>query len=131
MRIQVAVGILVDGERALLVQQRRSGTACAGQWEFPGGKLEHGESPEQALRRELLEELGIDVRSVDWLTREDHDYEHAHVSLHTYLVSRWEGEVRGLEGQAIAWKSATDLRGWNLLDGAWPLLDRAVEKLGL
>ncbi len=131
MRLQVAVGILVDNERALLVQQRRTGTACAGQWEFPGGKLEQGESPEQALRRELSEELGIDVLSLDWLTREDHDYDHARVSLHTYLVERWNGEVRGLEGQEIAWKSATDLRDWNLLEGAWPLLDSAVEKLGL
>lgn len=131
MRVQVAVGILVDDEGMLLVQQRQAGTACAGQWEFPGGKLEAGESPQQALRRELQEELGIDNLSLEWLTRLDHEYEHAHVSLHTYVVEQWAGEVRGLEGQDIAWKPAADLRDVDLLEGAWPLLDSAIEKLGL
>ena len=131
MRVQVAVGILVNSERALLVQQRRAGTACAGQWEFPGGKLEGDESPEQGLRRELQEELGIEVLSMDWLIRLDHDYDHARVSLHTFLIEHWDGEARGLEGQKIAWKLADDLGQYDLLEAAWPLLDSAVAKLGL
>ena len=127
----MAVGILVNADRSLLVQQRREGTACAGQWEFPGGKLELGETPEQALKRELYEELGIEISSLEWLTRFDHDYEHARVSLHTYLIYKWSGEPMGVEGQKIVWNMPADLLDYDLLEAAFPLLEQATASLGL
>lgn len=131
MRVQVAVGILVKPDRSLLVQQRRPGTDCAGQWEFPGGKLEAGEMPEQALKRELKEELDIEITSLNWLTQLDHDYDHACVSLHAYLVDRWTGTPRGVEGQSIAWNTAAGILKYDLLEAAHPLLAKTIEQLGL
>ena len=121
-RIQVAVGILLRSEKQLLIQQRRMGTDCAGQWEFPGGKLEPGETPEQALRRELQEELNIVIGEATFLTSLEHDYDHAHVSLHTYIIREWTGEPEGLEGQEIAWGSPQQLIEYDLLEAAYPLL---------
>ena len=124
-RLQVAVGILLRSEKELLIQQRRAGTDCAGQWEFPGGKLEGGETPEQALKRELQEELNITISKLTFLTRLKHDYDHAHVSLHTYIVREWVGEPEGLEGQEIVWGNPQQLKQYNLLEAAYPLLELA------
>ena len=128
-RVQVAVGILVREDKALLIQQRRAGTACAGQWEFPGGKLEDGESPETALNRELREELGIELSETSFLSRVEHDYEHANVSLHTYLIYRWTGEPQGLEGQAISWDLPERLTTYDLLEAAHPMLEQVRRRL--
>lgn len=124
-RLQVAVGILLRSEKELLIQQRRAGTDCAGQWEFPGGKLEPGETPEQALRRELQEELSIIIGEPVFLACLEHDYDHAHVSLHTYIVREWTGKVEGLEGQDIAWGSPKQLIKYDLLEAAYPMLRMA------
>ena len=128
-RVQVAVGILLGADQTLLIQQRRDGTDCAGQWEFPGGKLERRESPEVALHRELKEELGIETIGVRFLCNLEHDYAHAHVSLHTYLVEQWSGEASGIEGQEIAWAKPEEIRCYDLLEAAYPLLDQAVSVL--
>ena len=128
-RMRVAVGVLVRADQTLLIQQRRDGTDCAGFWEFPGGKLETGESPEMALHRELKEELGIEISELSFLCTLDHDYEHAYVSLHTYLVHQWSGEVQGVEGQNITWALPDDIRSYDLLEAAYPLLEQAVAML--
>lgn len=125
-RLQVAVGILQRSEKQLLIQQRRAGTDCAGQWEFPGGKLEPGETPEQALKRELQEELNITIGEPIFLTSLEYDYDHAHVSLHTYMIQEWAGEPEGLEGQAIIWGSPEELKQYDLLEAAYPLLKLVV-----
>jgi 8-oxo-dGTP diphosphatase len=129
MRVQVAVGILVKANQSLLIQQRRSGTDCAGLWEFPGGKLEAGESPEAALKRELKEELDIKVIDAYLLSTLEYDYTHACVSLHTYLVHQWSGELKGAEGQEIAWGSPEKLIKYDLLEATYPLLTQATAHL--
>ncbi|RIK93798.1 MAG: Nudix family hydrolase [Burkholderiales bacterium] len=121
--LEVAVGVLVRGDGAVLLGQRRPGKPYAGWWEFPGGKLEAGETVEQALARELREELGIDVlRSWPWIVRE-HVYPHAHVRLSFRRVVEWSGTPRSREGQALAWRppSAIDLA---------PLLPATVPVIG-
>lgn len=130
-RVQVAVGILVNADATLLIQQRRDGTDCAGQWEFPGGKLEGGESPEGALKRELVEELGIRITEMSFLSRLEHDYDHANVTLHTFMIHQWSGAPSGAEGQNIAWDSPENLLKYDLLEAAYPLLEQATLKLGL
>ncbi len=123
-RVEVAVGILSKATGELLVQQRRQGTDCAGQWEFPGGKLEADESPLGALARELREELSIeiDLASCEPLTVLEHDYSHAKVRLHTYRITRWSGEPQGTEGQTIVWADPSEILKLDLLEAAYPLL---------
>ena len=100
-RVEVVAAVLRKSDGTYLLAQRPPGKVYAGYWEFPGGKVEPGESLEAALRREIREELGIDVRaSSHWFIRR-HDYEHASVRLHFFRVDRWEGEPRGLDGQAF------------------------------
>jgi len=103
--LDVAVGVLIDGAGRFLLTSRPTGKVYAGYWEFPGGKLEAGESVEQALRRELHEELGITIgHAAPWRT-EIVDYAHARVRLHFCKVSAWTGEFQMREGQAMAWQT--------------------------
>jgi 8-oxo-dGTP diphosphatase len=109
--VRVAAGVIVRDDGEVLLAQRPPGRACAGYWEFPGGKLEPGETPAHALSRELHEELGIGVRAASpWLVQE-FVYPHAHVELHFFRVRAWEGELVGRDGQAFAWQdpSAIDV----------------------
>ncbi len=103
--VDVAVGVLIDPEGRFLLTSRPAGKVYAGWWEFPGGKLEAGESVADALRRELHEELGIVVGAVvPWqVTRMD--YAHARVRLHFCKVLDWRGEFEMREGQAMAWQT--------------------------
>lgn len=102
---EVAVGVLVKEDGTFLLGQRPSGKPYSGYWEFPGGKLEPGETVEQALIRELREELGIEVQqSVRWRVLE-HDYPHAYVRLYFCKVTAWQGEPHGREGQACSWQA--------------------------
>ncbi|MGO4808459.1 NUDIX domain-containing protein [Cupriavidus sp. 2MCAB6] len=103
---EVAVGVMVQADGRFLLAQRPAGKPYEGYWEFPGGKLEQGESVEDALARELHEELGIEVGAcVRWHVLE-HDYPHAYVRLHFCKVTAWTGELVGREGQAFSWQSA-------------------------
>lgn len=102
--VRVAAAILHRGDGKVLLAQRLPGTPYAGFWEFPGGKLEPGESARDALARELDEELGIVVtRAAPWLTQR-YDYPHAHVELDFFRVFEWKGDPHGRDGQAIAWQ---------------------------
>ena len=103
--VPVAAAVLLRGDGKVLLAQRLEGTPYPGYWEFPGGKLEPGESASAALARELREELGITVRRASpWLTQ-SYDYPHAHVELHFFRVFDWQGEPHGRDGQAIAWQT--------------------------
>ena len=121
-RVDVAVGVVLRDDGAVLIGQRVAGKPYAGWWEFPGGKLEAGESVEQALARELHEELGLEsVTSTPWVVR-GHVYPHATVRLFFRRVRRWRGEPQSREAQALVWRRA------DAVDVA-PLLPAAIAPL--
>jgi 8-oxo-dGTP diphosphatase len=101
--IDVAVGVLIDSQGRFLLTSRPEGKVYAGYWEFPGGKVEAGESIEQALRRELHEELGITIGAAKPWQVTLHDYPHALVRLHFCKVFAWTGEFQMREAQQMAW----------------------------
>lgn len=102
--VEVAAAVIERPDGSFLLAQRPAGKVYAGWWEFPGGKVETGEPAEQALARELREELGIDVlRAYPWISRV-HIYEHATVVLHFFRVVEWSGEPTSREGQAFVWQ---------------------------
>ena len=101
---QVAVGVLFDAQGRFLMTTRPSGKAYAGHWEFPGGKIEPGETVVQALVRELQEEIGVTVANPELWKTEHIDYPHALVALHFCKVYQWSGELQMKEGQQYAWE---------------------------
>ena len=102
--VQVAVGVLIRSDDAFLLTSRPEGKAYAGYWEFPGGKLEVGETVAQALARELQEEIGITIEDCDAWKTEQIDYPHALVQLNFCKVRRWSGELQMREAQLYAWQ---------------------------
>lgn len=103
--VDVAVGVLQRADGLFLLTSRPEGKVYAGYWEFPGGKLEPGETVEQALRRELLEELGIVIGQAQVWKTQMVDYPHALVRLHFCKVSDWQGELQMREAQSHAWQT--------------------------
>jgi 8-oxo-dGTP diphosphatase len=103
--VDVAVGVLIAPDGRFLLTTRPDGKVYAGHWEFPGGKVEAGESVEQALRRELHEELGITIGSVEPWQVTLHDYPHARVRLHFCKVFEWSGTFQMRERQQMAWQT--------------------------
>jgi len=102
--IDVAVGVVMHADGRVLLAKRPPGKPSAGYWEFPGGKFEPGESPAQALARELHEELGVELDAAyPWITRE-YRYPDRSVRLHLYRVLSWHGEAQGREGQQVSWQ---------------------------
>ena len=120
--VDVAVGVLVDAQGRFLLTSRPVGKVYAGHWEFPGGKVEPGETVEQALRRELHEELGITIGPVEPWQVELMDYPHARVRLHFCKVHAWQGEFEMREGQAMAWQDLP-VQVAPVLPGTVPVLD--------
>ncbi len=102
--VEVAVGVLIRDDGAFLLTSRPVGKVYAGYWEFPGGKLEAGESVEQALRRELIEEIGITIGAAHAWKQELVDYPHALVRLNFCKVFEWSGQLHMREGQSFAWQ---------------------------
>ncbi len=103
--VDVAVGVLIDGQGRFLLTSRPPGKVYAGYWEFPGGKVEPGETIEGALRRELHEELGITIGAAQPWQVEVMDYPHARVRLHFCKVYAWQGDFEMREGQRMAWQT--------------------------
>lgn len=101
--IDVAVGILMKANGDVLFGQRPEGKPYAGYWEFPGGKVEAGEAILDALKREFVEELGVQIVTASPWCGVEYVYPHAHVHLHFYICRAWLGEPQSLEGQAFAW----------------------------
>lgn len=121
-RIEVVAAVIQREGGDFLLAQRPAGKVYAGYWEFPGGKVERGESAVHAVRRELHEELGIDVaQAYPWLTR-DYDYEHAAVRLRFFRITQWRGEPHGREAQQLAWQSAGALTVSPMLPANGPIL---------
>ena len=123
---EVAAGILLDAEGRYLLGRRPQGKPYAGYWEVPGGKIEAGESVFAALKRELQEELGIDIESSEELVVLEHDYPHAYVRLHVSIIRKWTGMPKGCEGQALSWQQLSDTLPTvePLLPAAWPMLEK-------
>ena len=127
--VDVAVGVLVRADGDFLLTTRPPGKVYAGYWEFPGGKLEAGESVEQALRRELHEEIGITIGAVHPWRTELHEYEHALVRLHFCKVFEWAGEFEMREGQQMAWERLP-VRSAPVLPGTLPVLTWFAQERG-
>ena len=120
--INVACGVLQAADGRVLLAQRPPGKIAAGKWEFPGGKIEAGETVLQALTRELNEELGITVRRARPLLRFRHDYRDRHVLLDTWCVDNWNGEPVSREGQDFAWLPTDDLATLDVLPTVAPIV---------
>jgi 8-oxo-dGTP diphosphatase len=119
--IAVAAGILRDSLGRILIAQRPPGGHVGGFWEFPGGKLDPGETPVQGLQRELQEELGVAVEAAVPFMAYRHEYPGRVVELHVFLVERYSGEPRGVEGQPLRWVSVAELPATDLLPADLPI----------
>jgi 8-oxo-dGTP diphosphatase len=120
-RVHVAVGVIVDSDQRILIALRPGHVHQGGLWEFPGGKVEAAEAVEQALARELFEELGLELNSCRPLTQVCHDYGDKSVLLDVYWVEGFSGQAEGREGQPIAWVKAAAL-----LDYPFPAANQRI-----
>jgi 8-oxo-dGTP diphosphatase len=122
--VLVAACALIDADGRVLIAQRPQGKSMAGLWEFPGGKVEPGEQPEQCLIRELKEELGIIVREecLAPLTFASHSYPDFHLLMPLYVCRRWEGIVTAQEQQALKWVRPGELRNYPMPPADEPLI---------
>ncbi|MGI1662127.1 8-oxo-dGTP diphosphatase MutT [Palleronia sp. KMU-117] len=122
--ILVAAVALIDRDGRVLLAQRPEGKSMAGLWEFPGGKVEPGETPEAALIRELHEELGIETWSscLAPLTFASHSYPDFHLLMPLFACRKWQGQPQSNEGQALKWVRATDLRNYPMPPADLPLI---------
>jgi 8-oxo-dGTP diphosphatase len=122
--VLVVACALIDADGRVLLAQRPAGRAMAGLWEFPGGKVEAGEQPEQTLIRELKEELGIAVTEacIAPLTFASHGYADFHLLMPLYVCRRWEGAVTAKEGQKLAWVRPNRLRNYDMPPADVPLI---------
>ncbi len=127
--VEVAVGVLIRSDGAFLLTSRPAGKVYEGYWEFPGGKVEAGETVEQALRRELHEEIGLTIGPVHPWRVERIDYPHALVRLNFCKVFAWEGELHMHEGQSFAWQTLpVEVRP--VLPGTVPVLQWFAQERG-
>jgi 8-oxo-dGTP diphosphatase len=129
--VLVAACALIDADGRVLIAQRPPGKPMAGLWEFPGGKIEPSEQPEQSLIRELKEELGIAVNEACLapLTFASHAYPDFHLLMPLYVCRRWEGTVTPLEGQALAWVRPNRLRDYEMPPADVPLISHLTTLL--
>jgi len=120
----VAAATLIDVDNRILIQKRPEGTHMAGYWEFPGGKLEDGETPEAALVRELKEELGVITleKALFPMTFISHAYPAGHVLIPLFGCRNWTGKPQSLEGQEMAWVKPVRLGDYNLLPSNIPVI---------
>jgi 8-oxo-dGTP diphosphatase len=129
--VLVAACVLLDGDGKILITKRPQGRPLAGLWEFPGGKVEAGESPEHALIRELAEELGIDIaaKNLAPLTFASHAYPDFHLLMPLFLCKRWQGEVTPHEGPELTWVKPVDLAAYAMPPADEPLKAQLPELL--
>ena len=125
--IKVVVGIILDSSKSnVLVAQRNTRDEHFGQWEFPGGKIDSGESVEGALKRELQEELGIIVTAIQSFENFEHQYKQRKVHLDFYLVTEFAGQAQSKEGQKIKWQGLDDLPKLAMLEANNKVIKRLV-----
>jgi 8-oxo-dGTP diphosphatase len=128
----VVAAALIDADHRVLIAQRPKDKHLGGLWEFPGGKVSAEERPEQALIRELNEELGVTVKEACLapLTFASHAYEDFHLLMPLYVCRRWEGFVSSREGQALKWVRAKNLRDYPMPPADGPLVPPLIDLLG-
>lgn len=129
--VLVAAAALVDADHRVLIAKRPEGKAMAGLWEFPGGKVETGERPEEALLRELREELGVETQSACLapLTFASHAYNDFHLLMPLYVIRRWQGTPSAREGQELAWVRPNRLRDYPMPEADGPLIAPLIDLL--
>ncbi len=129
--VLVAAVALVDTDNNILLAKRPEGKAMAGLWEFPGGKIKEGETPEFALVRELVEELGIETRECCFapLGFASHSYDDFHLMMPLYVCRMWTGEPTPMEGQELAWVKPTDLAKYEMPAADIPLIYQIQDRL--
>ncbi len=122
---------LVDADNRVLIAERPKDKALGGLWEFPGGKLDPGERPEEALIRELREELGIEAKApcLAPLTFASHSYPDFHLLMPLYVCRKWSGTVTSREGQKLAWVRANRLRDYPMPPADEPLIPHLIDLL--
>jgi 8-oxo-dGTP diphosphatase len=128
----VVAAALVNSKNEVLLAQRPAGKRLAGKWEFPGGKIEEGETPEAALARELHEELGIEVGHAEpfWFLSHDYVKEYGfHLLMPVYLCRKWEGTPQALEHAAICWKHPKDMGKIDMIEADAELVARLAVSL--
>ena len=127
----VAACALIDADKRVLITQRPEGKPMAGLWEFPGGKVEEGETPEDAVIRELLEELAISVTQpcLAPLTFASHDYPDFHILMPLFVCRRWEGVPVPREAQRLRWVRASRLRDFSMPAADEPLISHLADLL--
>ncbi len=128
--VEVAVGVLIRADGAFLLTSRPAGKVYAGYWEFPGGKLEAGETVSHALQRELFEELGIQIGHAEPWKVETMDYPHALVRLNFLKVFQWSGELQMREAQRFSWQRLP-VQVAPLLAGTLPVLQWLADESGV
>jgi 8-oxo-dGTP diphosphatase len=121
--VRVVAAVLFDLAGRVLISRRPPGKHMAGYWEFPGGKLDAQEAPEQALRRELREELGIELLRCHPLLQLRHHYDDRTVELEVFMVDEYRGAPAGLESQTLKWLSVAELPGQRLLPADGPIIE--------
>lgn len=132
MKIVLVVACaLVDADNRVLITRRPEGKSMAGLWEFPGGKVEPGEGPEEALIREMAEELAVTIRPACLapLTFASHRYDSFHLLMPLYVCRRWEGPVTAREGQGTAWVRPNRLRDYPMPPADEPLVSHLIDLL--
>ncbi len=129
--ILVAAAAMVDSKGAVLLTQRPEAKAMAGLWEFPGGKLKEGESPEYALMRELEEELGIETRECCFspIGFASHQYDDFHLLMPLFICRIWRGDIKPMEGQKFAWVYPQDMYDYPMPEADMPLVYQLRDRL--
>ena len=128
-QISVSAGILINNDNQILLSQRTADKSFPGQWEFPGGKIESSETANEALIRELKEELGIDIDNSYLFKRIEHYYDSFTANIEFFIVDSWSGELSGEEGQLVRWFSVGDLKDLPILAADIPVIEELHEFL--
>ncbi len=126
--LNVVIGIIVDTEKKVLLNKRKKNTILSGYWEFPGGKIKPNETLNQALSRELFEELGITIGATDTLDSIEYQYAEFDVLLLPFRIIDYKGTLRGLEGQELMWCSFNRLQNVKILPANRFLIERLFKK---
>lgn len=128
--IFVVAGILFDHDKSILLSQRSAQKSFPLQWEFPGGKIEEGENSVGALKRELFEELNIEIDKIKLFDSVVHEYELFRANIEFFLINEWSGKLINKEGQNLHWKKLNDLSGLKILDADVPVINKLITFYG-